>query len=298
MFNNRKDDDVIVLSEEDVTYENADENGAPADSAQASARDDAAVSDQHDRTVPTGTGRLSAVATPGDDAADEAADDGPPYGTSSPYGTSADAPASSGPDTAGSQRVDAADDADDVDDVNGIRPGTDAEADGADTALGARDTSPDTRDDTSTAAANGTVADGTVADGAVANGTVTSGTVNGAGPESAIPVPGAAPTAAAPADAAVPSAAAPATPAVAAPDADSNWPQIQALFVDDPQSAVRQAADVAGGAVAALVAAAKNREQTMRDTWQSDSTGTEDLRTALRGYRDLASRLSALAQEL
>jgi hypothetical protein len=55
---------------------------------------------------------------------------------------------------------------------------------------------------------------------------------------------------------------------------------------------------VAGGALAALVAAARNREQTLRDSWRSDSTGTEELRTALRDYRDLAGRLSALSSDL
>jgi hypothetical protein len=263
MFNNRKDDDVIVISEEDATYETPDGDGTPADSAESSAGDDLAASDRHDRTVPSGTGRLSAVATPGEAATDEATDD--PAADGPPFGTSASTPAGFGSATTDAdQRADAAAEADDADDL---------------------DTGADVRNDTSTAAANGTV--------------------NGAGTGSAIPMPAATPASATPVDAsATPvgasavSAAGPATAAAAGPDVDSNWPQIQALFVDDPQSAVRQAADVAGGAVAALVAAAKNREQTMRDGWQSDSTGTEDLRTALRGYRDLASRLSTLAQEL
>jgi hypothetical protein len=282
MFNNRKDDDVIVISEEDVTYETPDEDGTPADSAEASADDDLAASDRHDQTVPSGTGRLSAVATPGEAATDEATDDPATDGPATdgpPFGTSASTPAGFGSaTTAAAQRADSAADVDDADDVRS----TDTEAaDGVDRSADGWAASPDARNDTGTAAANGTV--------------------NGADAGSAIPMPAAASTAtpadatATPADASVTPAATPATPAV---DVDSNWPQIQALFVDDPQSAVRQAADVAGGAVAALVAAAKNREQTMRDGWQSDSTGTEDLRTALRGYRDLASRLSTLAQEL
>jgi hypothetical protein len=117
------------------------------------------------------------------------------------------------------------------------------------------------------------------------------GTVNGNG--SAIPMPGSAAAPAAsttPADGIVP----PDTPAVS----DGNWPQIQALFVDDPLAAVQQAADVVGGAMAALTAAANNREQTLRGGWQGDRTGTEDLRTALREYRDLAARLSTLARDL
>ena len=117
-----------------------------------------------------------------------------------------------------------------------------------------------------------------------ANGTV-NGTGNGTG--SAIPMPG---SSAAP--------AASATPAASGAAPDSNWPQIQALFVDDPLAAVQQAADVVGGALAALTAAANNREQTLRGGWEGTGTGTEDLRTALREYRDLAGRLSTLAQDL
>jgi hypothetical protein len=132
------------------------------------------------------------------------------------------------------------------------------------------------------------------------------GTGNGTG--SAIPMPGssAAPVASAPpaAAAATPAASGTtpaesgATPAASGATPDSNWPQIQALFVDDPLAAVQQAADVVGGALAALTAAANNREQTLRGGWQGDGTGTEDLRTALREYRDLAGRLSTLAQDL
>jgi hypothetical protein len=118
------------------------------------------------------------------------------------------------------------------------------------------------------------------------------GTGNGTG--SAIPMPG---SSAAPVASAPPAAAA-ATPAASGATPDSNWPQIQALFVDDPLAAVQQAADVVGGALAALTAAANNREQTLRGGWQGDGTGTEDLRTALREYRDLAGRLSTLAQDL
>jgi hypothetical protein len=110
-------------------------------------------------------------------------------------------------------------------------------------------------------------------------GSTVNGTGNGTG--SAIPMPGSS-----------------ATPAASGATPDSNWPQIQALFVDDPLAAVQQAADVVGGALAALTAAANNREQTLRGGWQGDGTGTEDLRTALREYRDLAGRLSTLAQDL
>lgn len=80
--------------------------------------------------------------------------------------------------------------------------------------------------------------------------------------------------------------------------AQSNWPEIQALFVDDPRSAVRQAADVMSGAVTALIAAARNREQSLQGTWEADGTGTEELRTALREYRDLSARIADLARHI
>jgi hypothetical protein len=125
----------------------------------------------------------------------------------------------------------------------------------------------------------------------IVNGTGTGtanggGIVNGGGSAISMPDSGA-------------SAAASATsPGTGAAASDGNWPQIQALFVDDPLAAVQQAADVVGGAMAALTAAANNREQTLRGGWQGDGTGTEELRTALREYRDLAGRLSTLAHDL
>jgi hypothetical protein len=86
--------------------------------------------------------------------------------------------------------------------------------------------------------------------------------------------------------------------AVDATQPDVNWPEIQSLFVDDPHRAVEQAAQVTSSALAALTAAAKNREQSLRDGWSSGQPGTEDLRTTLQNYRELARRLSTLAGEL
>ena len=159
-------------------------------------------------------------------------------------------------------------------------PGEAAASEAADTDL---DTDPDTDPD-----AHPATEPVTPASSADAAGT---GTVNGNG--SAIPMGSSAATPAAsttPADGIIPEGTPPAS--------DGNWPQIQALFVDDPLAAVQQAADVVGGALSALTAAANNREQTLRGGWQGDGTGTEELRTALREYRDLAGRLSTLAHDL
>jgi hypothetical protein len=79
---------------------------------------------------------------------------------------------------------------------------------------------------------------------------------------------------------------------------DENWSEIQSMFVDDPRSAVERAAEVTRSALNALVAAAKDREQALSQNWQADGTGTEELRTSLQHYRDLANRLSRLSGEL
>jgi hypothetical protein len=84
---------------------------------------------------------------------------------------------------------------------------------------------------------------------------------------------------------------------VSQPDT-SSWPEIQSMFVDDPRSAVERAAEVTGAALAGLVAAAKDREQSLRSDWEADGTGTEELRTSLQHYRELATRLTELSQEL
>jgi hypothetical protein len=265
MSQDRHDDDVIVISEEDVSYDTEDENDA-ADPADASAHDDLAANDQATQAVPSETGRFGTMTAAGDAATPGDVDTDPDTHpvtepvtpASSSYGDSAYTPGYSGLTPA-----DAADPADPADPAASV-------------------------DDTTSTSGTGSL-----------NG-------SGTGTGSAIPMPGAdAPSAATPATPVTPVTPAipvtpvtPATPAASEAAPDSNWPQIQSLFVDDPQAAVRQAADVAGGALAALVAAANNREQTLRDSWQGDSTGTEELRTALRDYRDLAGRLSALSKDL
>jgi len=80
--------------------------------------------------------------------------------------------------------------------------------------------------------------------------------------------------------------------------ASANWPEIQATFVDDPRHAVELAADVTSAALSALVTAAQQREQSLRQDWQADGTGTEELRTALQHYRELSTRLVSLSQGL
>ena len=85
-------------------------------------------------------------------------------------------------------------------------------------------------------------------------------------------------------------------PGKSEPASDSPWPAIQSMFVDDPRRAVEQAAQVTSTALADLITAAKEQERTLRNDWQPDRTGTEELRVALRGYRDLSARIASLTR--
>jgi hypothetical protein len=94
-----------------------------------------------------------------------------------------------------------------------------------------------------------------------------------------------------------PAEPAPAEPAAAEPGAGNPWPEIQSMFVDDPRRAVEQAAKVASTALADLITAAKAVERTLGDDWRNERTGTEELRVALRGYRDLGGRIATLTRD-
>lgn len=67
-------------------------------------------------------------------------------------------------------------------------------------------------------------------------------------------------------------------------------------FVDEPRSAVKEAASVVDALTEQLVRSLEQRRDTMRSSWKdaSGGTATEDLRMALREYRRLAERLLSL----
>ncbi|GLW74832.1 hypothetical protein Kpho02_71290 [Kitasatospora phosalacinea] len=69
-------------------------------------------------------------------------------------------------------------------------------------------------------------------------------------------------------------------------------------FVDDPGRAVREADEALDEAVRQLVENLEGRRTTLRDAWQGStadgSSRTEDLRLALREYRDLLQHLLAV----
>jgi hypothetical protein len=72
------------------------------------------------------------------------------------------------------------------------------------------------------------------------------------------------------------------------------WRDLQADFVDDPQQAVRGAGDLSRDILQALADTIADAEQV--DGWRAEdgTSGTEDLRVALRRYRTLVDRLLEL----
>ncbi|MFC7219438.1 hypothetical protein ACFQLX_14845 [Streptomyces polyrhachis] len=64
-------------------------------------------------------------------------------------------------------------------------------------------------------------------------------------------------------------------------------------FVDDPRSAVEEAGALLDDLADRIHAALAERRSALRTSWQDadGDSATEDLRTALRSYRDLAERL-------
>ena len=72
------------------------------------------------------------------------------------------------------------------------------------------------------------------------------------------------------------------------------WLAIQSDFVDDPRRSVASAADLVTEAINTLVAEIKERDASLRGTWDSSDADTEVLRNALRDYRSFLDRLVAL----
>jgi hypothetical protein len=79
----------------------------------------------------------------------------------------------------------------------------------------------------------------------------------------------------------------------AAAVAEQQWPQIMALFVDDPHGSVERAAAAASEVAAALTASLEREQERLRASWR-DNASTEDLRTALQQYRAFCGRLEGL----
>ena len=95
--------------------------------------------------------------------------------------------------------------------------------------------------------------------------------------------------------AAAPASASAATPGN--PDLSARWPEIQAMFVDDPRASVERAAGLVDDSVEALVVSIKEQQHALLSTWQGDNAGTEELRTALQGYRAFWNRVDVFSRD-
>ena len=72
------------------------------------------------------------------------------------------------------------------------------------------------------------------------------------------------------------------------------WRDVQSAFVDDPGEAVRKADRLASEAVDALGRAIAEHRRTLSEALDKpERADTEQLRLALRGYRDLLDRIFA-----
>ncbi|MFF3855254.1 hypothetical protein [Micromonospora sp. NPDC002575] len=68
------------------------------------------------------------------------------------------------------------------------------------------------------------------------------------------------------------------------------WRDVQLRFVDDPRAAAGQAEALVGEAIEALAAALAEQKNKLGD-WQQTGDDTEQLRIAVRGYRDFLDRV-------
>jgi hypothetical protein len=73
------------------------------------------------------------------------------------------------------------------------------------------------------------------------------------------------------------------------------WLRVQAQFVDDPRTAVSEAADIMADVASRLEAAVRQRQDTLRVRWDGNSQAdTEALRVTMQQYRQLLERLVGL----
>jgi hypothetical protein len=77
----------------------------------------------------------------------------------------------------------------------------------------------------------------------------------------------------------------------------TRWPEIQAMFVDDPRASVQLAAGLLDDSADALVVSLKEQQHSLLRAWQGDGAGTEELRTTVQQYRTLWNRLEEFSRE-
>lgn len=78
-------------------------------------------------------------------------------------------------------------------------------------------------------------------------------------------------------------------------DLRNHWDPIQAAFVDDPRTAVKQADELVAAAMKRLAENFAEQRSAMEHQWgRGDDVSTEELRIALRKYRAFFQRLLSI----
>lgn len=73
------------------------------------------------------------------------------------------------------------------------------------------------------------------------------------------------------------------------------WDQVQTGFVDEPRQAVQQADELVATAMKHIAESFSNERSKLEQQWdRGDEVNTEDLRQALRKYRDFFHRLLSI----
>jgi hypothetical protein len=81
-------------------------------------------------------------------------------------------------------------------------------------------------------------------------------------------------------------------------EVQDRWRDLQSCFVDDPRDAVQRADSLLEEMTVSVHQALESRIRELQDLWKKTGDGdTEQLRTALRSYRDVMHRLLPLADE-
>lgn len=69
-------------------------------------------------------------------------------------------------------------------------------------------------------------------------------------------------------------------------DARRRWEEIESRFVDDPAGATKEADDLLGDTMDRITQRWHEHRSALRERWDDDDASTEELRTALKRYRD------------
>lgn len=75
---------------------------------------------------------------------------------------------------------------------------------------------------------------------------------------------------------------------------ERRWHEVKSSFVDDPRQAAEDASGLCEEVVTALTTALDRRRRELGDGWRGDDADTERLRTALRAYGSLLTRIREL----